>query len=378
MLLMDILAGLFAAKRGRIGERRKEKYTSNYKTIEKIAGGDIESTLGDGSKTLDLAEKIDATTYKPNTKKDLKVLLKQLWKIKNGRSLKERPTEIENISTCIKRSDVSQPKGLITDVEMKAMLKQCQPRDAAMLSLLYEAGPRVSELVALKKSDVEFLHEGARIHIPEGTKTGARSVLVVDAVPALAAWIQFHPMKDDDAPLFVGKRGFGSKNWTALAPESVNKMLKETAQKAGIRRRIYPHLYRHSSATSHAKHFTDRELMGYYGWRSSKTVGVYVQMSGKDCDDAVLRMHGRSEGEKIKDELEPKRCERCNFLNDVKNIRCGKCGLALDKMALKKEELARDNELKEMRATMTKQAAQIAKLEDGRAFGTVKQSKKRD
>ena len=296
MLFMDVLAGLFEAKRGRIGERRREKYTSNLKTIEKIAGGSIETILKSGSSTLDLAEKIDATGYKPNTKKDLKVLLKQLWKIKNGRSLKERPVEIENISTIIKRSDRTLPKGLITDDEMKALLKPCQPRDAAMLQLLYEAGPRVSELVALKKSDVEFLPQGCRIHIPEETKTGARAVLVVDSVPALARWISFHPIKKDEAPLFVGKRGYGSESWTALVPESVNKMLKETAQKAKFHRRIYPHLFRHSAATRLAKYLTDAEMKAYFGWgQNSKMAGTYIHLSGKDTDAGILRMHGQGE-----------------------------------------------------------------------------------
>jgi thiamine kinase-like enzyme len=85
---------LLELKRGIISKGRANKYLSNTRTLEKIAGNPIDAILPDLEKTHRLAEKIDASEYTPATRSDLRLLLKMLWKVANGHDLEDRPKEI--------------------------------------------------------------------------------------------------------------------------------------------------------------------------------------------------------------------------------------------------------------------------------------------
>jgi len=63
-------------------------------------------------------------------------------------------------------------------------------------------------------------------------------------------------------------------------------MLKKTAVKAGIKKHIYPHLFRHSAATRDARYLTESELRLKYGWSGdSQMAQVYVHLSDADLDN---------------------------------------------------------------------------------------------
>jgi len=64
------------------------------------------------------------------------------------------------------------------------------------------------------------------------------------------------------------------------------QMLKKTAVKAGIKKHIYPHLFRHSAATRDARYLTESELRLKYGWSGdSQMAQVYVHLSDADLDN---------------------------------------------------------------------------------------------
>jgi site-specific recombinase XerD len=70
-------------------------------------------------------------------------------------------------------------------------------------------------------------------------------------------------------------------------------MLQEVAKKAGIKKAINPHNYRHSRATSLANHFTEAQMNEYFGWIQGSDISqVYVHLSGRDLDDCVLNLRG--------------------------------------------------------------------------------------
>ena len=66
----------------------------------------------------------------------------------------------------------------------------------------YESACRPHEFLGLRKSDIAFDDYGAILYVRKG-KTGARRIRVVEAAPLLANWIENHPLKDKDAPLWV-------------------------------------------------------------------------------------------------------------------------------------------------------------------------------
>jgi hypothetical protein len=68
----------------------------------------------------------------------------------------------------------------------------------------------------------------------------------------------------------------------------------------------------------------------YFGWvRDSDMAARYVHLSGKQMDDAILKLYGLKKEEKKEDILAPLKCPRCGHVNDVTFEYCEKCWLPL-------------------------------------------------
>jgi len=353
---------LLAEKRGTIGERRRKKILTNTRTLERLAGKPIDSVLKKMNSVHALAEKIAVQGYTPATQSDLRLMLKMLWKVANGYHQADRPSEVHWIKIGVKRKDRKHPK-LISEDELQRMLKVVGVRDRAIMSLLYECGLRPSELLALKKTDLDFMKEGVRVHVPEGTKTGARDILAGgNAEPALANWLNAHPVKKQDALLFPAEYGTG--NFKMMTTDGLTKMVRTAAARAGIQRRIKTYDFRHTAATINAKFFSEAQLRKYMGWTQDSTMAaVYVDMSGRDTDEGVARKHNKPvEAVKNETKTEPKLCKRCGKTNMHDAELCAYCGLSFDKDKAKTDFLSMQEQLKTLEAERKTDREELAKL----------------
>jgi len=122
-------------------------------------------------------------------------------------------------------------------------------------------------------------------------------------------------------------------------------MLKEVAEKTGLKKPVNPHNFRHSRSTELAKLFTESQLCEYLGWvQGSKEAATYVHLSGRDMDTAVLRMHGiidREEEEKSK--FITITCPRCKTKNTPGSKFCSNCSLGLDLHTVMNFEKTKDD-----------------------------------
>jgi hypothetical protein len=79
----------------------------------------------------------------------------------------------------------------------------------------------------------------------------------------------------------------------------------------------------------------------HFGWvQASKMAGIYVHLSGRDVDNALLKIHGLVETEEDEEQsLKIIKCPRCKEHNPPTNKFCSKCWLALDtRTAMKLDE----------------------------------------
>jgi hypothetical protein len=203
------------------------------------------------------------------------------------------------------------------------------------MALLAESGCRISEIGTLQIKNVTFESGGARI-IVHG-KTGPRSILIIKSAPYLQIFINNHPSGDDpEAYLWHNGRG------KLLTYQRFRDILASAKKKAGITKRIHPHLFRHTAATKMANFMTDNQLKKYMGWTSARMIGIYTHLSGKDTDDAVLKMNGLAVEEKKQDSiLENHKCLRCSTINSATNRCCSQCGLIIS------DEFAKETLIKE-------------------------------
>lgn len=116
----------------------------------------------------------------------------------------------------------------------------------------------------------------------------------------------------------------------ALSYSRARTLLKNLADKAEIDKKVNPHAFRHSRATHLANHLTEAQMCEWFGWvQGSDVPAKYVHLSGRDVDNALLKMHGIKEPEE--DEvLKPQNCPQSGETNPATNKFCSTCGTILD------------------------------------------------
>jgi len=229
------------------------------------------------------------------------------------------------------------PNDLITEEEFKEMMNACMnSRDRAMISLLYESGARVGEIGSMRIKDVSFDDYGAIVWLPK-SKTVRRKLRVVYSARYLSEWLSDHPLKDEtEASLWIKLTGRNAMK--AMAYDDIRMQIKKIAKRAGIKKRIYPHLFRHTRATRLLSKVSESIGAKYMGWvPGSDMVRVYVHLASEDVDEAILRMHGIKTNGNGKD-LEVKQCSRCLQVNPATFRFCSRCGLPLTEEAIQEVE----------------------------------------
>ncbi|MCP8309007.1 MAG: tyrosine-type recombinase/integrase [archaeon] len=278
---------------------------------------------------VEIVQKIERRPdYSENTKQDYKLSIKKFFRFLKGEE--NYPEEVRWIRITSKRCTRKLPEELLTEEEVKRMAEAARtPRDRALVLVLYESGCRIGETLSLKIRNVQFDEYGAVLTV-DG-KTGMRRVRVIASSPALASWINIHPLREDhNTPLWVSL-GTNSRD-LPLKHRTASELLRTLARKAGIKKRVYPHLFRHSRATHLANQLTEAQLKQHFGWvQSSEMASTYVHLSGRDVDNALLRLNGIVNEENRREEgFKVVICPRCHAKNTPDSKFCNICGLCLD------------------------------------------------
>ena len=307
----------------------KSRVLKYINTLRVISSG-LKKPFKDASKQdiMHLVRKVEQSDYSEWTKHDYKAILKRFYKWLSGDE--EYPETVRWIKTGIRRNKQKLPEELLTPEDVNKMIEMAHhPRDKALVSVLYESGCRIGEILTMKIKHVAFDEYGAKITV-QG-KTGMRRVRIFSSVPYLATWMSNHHLKNDpDAPLWVS---IGTRNRDKVVKYSnIRLLIVDLAKKAGIKKRVHPHLFRHSRATSLAKYFTDAQMNQYFGWvQGSGMPSTYVHLSGKDVDGTLLKLHGfREDVEDKGDTYSPVKCFRCEKMNPPAGKICIRCGAPLD------------------------------------------------
>jgi len=337
---------------------RIARYVQELRKLGELLGKPFdEATRAD---IEDLVAKLERLPLSARTKRDHKAALKLFYRWLRGAD--EYPEEVRWIKTTLKLKDFLLPEDLLTEEDVKKLVEAASnPRDKAFIMTLYESGARIGELGSLRIRDVRF-EEGYAALMLRG-KTGARRVIVVASVPYLANWLQNHPLRrDPDSPLWVSRDG------KLVGYAGLAKLLRMTAKRAGLQKKVNPHKLRHSRATFLAGKLTEAQMNQLFGWRQGSVMpSIYVHLSGRDVDEAILGLYGLRKPEEEKPKLAPRACPRCQTSNPFDASFCSRCGLALDvKVAMRLEEEARkeDEELAKVLEDPEVRALLIRKLEE--------------
>jgi site-specific recombinase XerD len=163
-------------------------------------------------------------------------------------------------------------------------------RDKAILELFFSTGLRVSELCSLNR-DLDLSRDEFSIR-GKGEK-----VRVVFLSPNAKAAIKKYEEKrgDIDEALFIqmGKTSKVAKD-LRLTPRSIERLVKKYAIKAGITRKVTPHVLRHSFATDLLENGADlRSVQALLGHANIATTQVYTHITDKHLREIHKKFHGQ-------------------------------------------------------------------------------------
>ncbi|KKH50161.1 tyrosine-type recombinase/integrase [Methanosarcina sp. 1.H.A.2.2] len=273
-----------------LGEHRILKYITTLKYIALSLQVDFEdATERDIRGYVSSLERSDFSQW---TKHDYKVVLKKFYRWLNDG---EEPSLVKWINTSLKDKNRKLPEEMLTEDEVKLMIDAAtNKRDKAIIALLWDIGARVGEIGNLRIKHLKFDDLGAVFSV-DG-KTGPRRVRAVWSVDFLKDWLEDHPGRNDpEAPLWFN---FAKKR-EVLEPmryDAIRMRLNKISEKAGINKKIHPHLFRHSRCTYMANYLTEAQMNAYFGWvQGSDMPSIYVHLSGRDIDDAILKANGVAE-----------------------------------------------------------------------------------
>ncbi len=328
------------------------------KDAKELKKADIEQLIKriNSMKRLDKQGEITDEGTADITKNKIRLTFKDFYRwLRGGNKRTPYPEEVAwiEVKTVSKKK---LPEDMLSEAEIIKLIESCNnQRDKAMVSLLYDAGLRAGEFLRLKIKSVVLSEEMSYVIVDYRGKTGSRRVPIVFSVPFLISYINtYRKNADPEEPLFV----ILNNNIPTDRPmnyEAFRMFIRKLNERSGIKKHIYSHLFRFSRATCMAKTLTEQQLKMYFGWTGdSRMASVYVHMSGRDLDEAVLRANGISSNkEPERPLLAVKRCMRCHFDNETTVEYCKKCSLPLD-IKRQIEDLENAKQMKE----------RIQKLED--------------
>ena len=160
---------------------------------------------------------------------------------------------------------------VLSKEEIKHMMQVTQNlKHRCMISLLYSAGLRRGELLNLKINDIDSQRMTIRVVSGKGRKD--RYTLLGKIV--LLALREYYRQYRPKEYLFEGEHG------GKYSAGSLLKVIKTAAGKANIKRRVYPHILRHSFATHLLEQGVDlRYIQALLGHNSSKTTEIYTHVA---------------------------------------------------------------------------------------------------
>jgi integrase/recombinase XerD len=241
----------------------------------------VESLFSEGNQARSQARFISSC------KSFYKYLLLEEYITKNPAELLEAPRLGQRLPDFLEESEVEK---LLAEVDLG---KPEGHRNRAILETLYGCGLRVSELTGLRISDLFFKEGIIRVR---GKGDKERLVPINDtAIKYIELYrqeVRVHQkvMKGHEDFLFLNRLG------KQLTRAMIFNIVKKAVAKAGIRKQVSPHTFRHSFATHLVKHGADlRSVQMMLGHESITTTEIYTHLQQQQLRDTIERFHPRNQ-----------------------------------------------------------------------------------
>ncbi len=166
--------------------------------------------------------------------------------VSNAIKAVERYSDFLGVSVHLGRPRRPQPVPvtILSEAKIAIMIAATKNiREKALVSLLAYSGIRNNELVNLRICDIDIPQQSVTVECGKGAK-GRICCITGDCGEILNEYLRWRVGREDDW-LFVTAR-----HRHKMQTQDVRKMVRVVAKRAGVNRRVFPHLFRHSLATA--------------------------------------------------------------------------------------------------------------------------------
>ena len=272
--------------------------------------------------------------YSQNTKSDVITILKSflLWMIAK-KLIKISIDDVNEIRAPAVNTETTRPEDLLTRDEILALIEVAkQPRDKALIGLLYESGCRIGELARLQWRDIAFEEEWVELRVRdikthENKEPKVRHACLVMAKEYLARWKDATTYKGPNDLVFVSLQDGSALSYIAL-----RRIIDRLGKAAGINKRLNPHIFRKSRITHLVNENYQESIVKRSMWNNLNTrmFNTYVRLGKDDIDEEMLAKAGVKQKKVVtKNPLAPRPCGRCQKMNPPTARFCNKCGYQL-------------------------------------------------
>lgn len=278
-------------------ENTLDAYIRDIRKLKEYAEADLEDTCPDTIRYEHLQEYIfnlskqkfserSQARWISSIKAFFRFLVEEECREDNPAELLEGPKLGLYLPDTLSLPDINK---IINAIEMDTDLGK---RNHCIVEVLYGCGLRVSELIDIKISNINFREQYIKVH-GKGNKTrfvplaGYTAQLLQSYIRDTRSKNKINKKHEDT--LFLNSRG------TSMSRVIVFLIIKELTDKAGVSKKISPHTFRHSFATHLLQNGADlRYIQEMLGHSSITTTEVYTHLKTEELRDVILNFHPRN------------------------------------------------------------------------------------
>lgn len=165
-------------------------------------------------------------------------------------------------------------------------LKKINPRDCLIIKLCLHGGKRISEVLSLETSQIDYQVRQVKF-LQSKTRGIVKEIIITypeDVMDEIRSYV-----KDRKGIVFTTQ--YGKKG--RIHSTQLNRNLKIAAHKAGIVKKVSPHVFRTTLITYlRGQGFSDSEIMKVTGHASSSMVAMYDKTSQTDNPSKIIKLWG--------------------------------------------------------------------------------------
>lgn len=182
---------------------------------------------------------------------------------------------------------------ILTPDEIEKLIRASDSlRLKAFIMLQYETGCRPEEIRTMKWKDIKFFDDHADVNVYSKKTSESRTIPIMESIIHLKRWKQEYciPGLRPDYLIFPGKTKNVYDPNKVMAQSVLSKSYRKLGIKAGLDKKVFPYLMRHSRLTSLYAKLPEHIVKKFAGHApDSDMPGVYSHISNKDVKDALLK-----------------------------------------------------------------------------------------